>query len=133
MTSRPGGPGPPFLLDFVELPAFTRRWKQLGLDEEDDLSSLQLEIMAQPWKGELIQGTHSLRKMRFSPPRSRRGKSGGARILYVYFEEFHVVLLCVVYGKSEVGNISAAVKKQVNAMIDDVREELRRQNREGKQ
>lgn len=127
MTSRQRDVDSPKLLDFIELPSFTRRWAQLGLDDEGDLSSLQMEILAQPSRGKVVQGTQSLRKLRFAPPHWNRGKSGATRVLYVYFEEFRVVLLCVVYGKTEVGNISAAVKQRVNRLIDKVREELRRQ------
>jgi hypothetical protein len=58
---------PEDLLDFIELPVFSRRWAKLGLDDEGDLSALQLSIMAAPHKAKVIKGTAGIRKMRFSP------------------------------------------------------------------
>ncbi|MCA9102877.1 MAG: hypothetical protein KDA63_17075 [Planctomycetales bacterium] len=114
------------MLDFIELPPFTRRWEKLGLDDEDDLTALQLIIMADPTKGDVIAGTDGLRKLRFAPKRWKAGKSGAARVLYVHFEEFGIVLLCSVYRKSEIETISDAVKKHLNGAIAQIQAELRR-------
>lgn len=117
---------PEDLLDFIELPAFTRRWSQLGLDAERDLTGLQLLIMSNPKGAKPIQGTRAIRKMRFAPERWKTGKSGAVRILYVYFEEFGICLLCLAYGKKEVQTISAAVKKYLNYLVTEQLHELRR-------
>ncbi|MEX2309715.1 MAG: hypothetical protein WD738_19235 [Pirellulales bacterium] len=117
---------PEYLLDFVELPQFTKRWEKLGLDDEEDLTALQLAIMAGPSKWPVIRGTMGLRKLRFAPERWKSGKSGGTRILYRYFEAFGIVLLCLVYGKDEADNISPAVKKYINKLIREVERELER-------
>jgi len=117
---------PEDILDFIELPQFTKRWEKLGLDDEQDLTALQLAIMAGPKAWPVIRGTLGLRKLRFRPERWKSGKSGGARILYRYFEAFGIVLLCFVYGKDEIGNISPAVKKYVNKLIREVERELER-------
>jgi len=117
---------PEDVLDFIELKPFTKRWAALELDDEDDLAALQLFIMAGPKEGKTIGGTHGLRKMRFAPDRWGCGKSGAARVLYVYFEEFGIVLLCLAYGKNEIDNISPAVKKYLNKLIDETERELKR-------
>jgi hypothetical protein len=117
---------PEDLLDFIELPAFTRRWGQLGLDDEQDLTALQLSIMANPTGAKPIKGTKAIRKMRFAPAKWQVGKSGAVRVLYVYFKEFGIVLLCLAYGKGEVANISDAVKKYLNKLVDEQERELRR-------
>lgn len=117
---------PEDLLDFIELPVFTRRWEQLGLDDEQDLEALQLFIMLNPKGARPIPGTKAIRKMRFAPLRWKIGKSGAARVLYVYFEEFGMVLLCLAYGKTEVENISPAVKQYLNKLVDEQERELRR-------
>ena len=121
---------PEDLLDFIELPSFTRRWDHdLKLDAENDLCALQLGIMANPKASPVIKGTGGLRKMRFAPERWKSGKSGAARVLYVYFEEFGIVLLCLVYGKGEKENISLAVRKYVKKLIGEVANELERKKR----
>lgn len=116
---------PEDLLHFIELPVFTKRWEQLGLDDDDDLAALQVLIMAVPKGGKPLEKTDGLRKMRFAPSRWKTGKSGAARVLYVYFERFNVVLLCLAYGKNEVDNISDAVKKHLNGLIGEIERELR--------
>jgi hypothetical protein len=108
------------------LPQFTKRWEKLGLDDEDDLTALQLAIMAGPKAWPVVRGTLGLRKLRFTPERWKSGKSGGARILYRYFESFGIVLLRLVYGKDEVANISPVVKKYLNKLIREVERELER-------
>lgn len=117
---------PEDILDFIELTPFSKRWEALGLDDENDLTALQLFIMADPKSGKVIKGTRGLRKVRFAPARWNSGKSGAARVLYVHFEEFGVVLLCLVYGKGEVATISPAVKKYLNKLIDEIERELHR-------
>lgn len=80
--------------------------------------------MINPTGAKVIEGTDGLRKFRFAPARWNTGKSGAVRILYVYFAEYDWVLLCLAYGKNEIDTISASVKKQLNAMIDQVKTEL---------
>jgi hypothetical protein len=116
---------PEDLLNFVELPVFTKRWEALGLNDEDDLLALQLFIMASPKRPKPIRGTGGIRKLRFAPQRWKTGKSGAARVLYVYFQEHGLVLLCLVYGKNEVDNISEAVKRYLNKLVHEVECELR--------
>lgn len=117
---------PDDLLDFIELPQFTKRWNDLGLDDDADLTALQVMIMVHPKGGNVIQGTMGLRKMRFAPAAWNSGKSGAARVLYVHFEEFGIVLLCLVYGKDEMSTISDKVKKILNKYIAEIEGELRR-------
>ena len=119
---------PEDLLEFVELPVFTKRWEDLGLDDDADLSALQLFIMAAPKGAKPLKGTLGIRKIRFAPERWHTGKSGAARVLYVYFEEYAVVLLCLVYGKNEVDSISAAVKRYLNTLVREIERDLQRRH-----
>lgn len=114
------------MLDFIELPPFTRRWEKLGLDDEDDLTALQLFIMADPKLGSPIPGTKGIRKLRFAPSHWKAGKRGAVRVLYVHFQEFGIVLLCLAYGKNEIDSISDAAKKHLNKLVAAQERELRR-------
>ncbi|MCD4728084.1 MAG: hypothetical protein K8R46_10505, partial [Pirellulales bacterium] len=58
---------PEDILHFIELPVFTKRWKQLGLNDEDDLAALQIFIMVAPKAAKPIEKTDGLRKTRFAP------------------------------------------------------------------
>jgi hypothetical protein len=111
---------PESFLEFFELPAFTRRWEQLKLDVEMDLATLQLEIMRNPREGKVIKGANRLRKMRFSPPRWRIGKSGALRVIYALLEDLHVVVLAVVYSKGEADDLSEAGKERLNYLVDEI-------------
>ncbi len=114
------------VLDFISLPCFERRWEKLGLDDGNDIKALRLFLMMNPKMGKPIRGTKGIRKVRFAPSRWNTGKSGAARILYVYFEEYGIVLWCLVYKKGEVSNISNATKKDLNRLVEEQERELKR-------
>jgi hypothetical protein len=117
---------PEDVLDFIETRQFTRRWQRLGLNDEEQLCTLQLLIAAAPKDGSVVKGTNGIRKIRYSPPGWNIGKSGALRVLYVYFEEFGFVLLLLVYDKSEIDDISDAVKTELNRLTAQAEVELRR-------
>ncbi|PQO42525.1 hypothetical protein C5Y93_27190 [Blastopirellula marina] len=101
----------------MELDEFQDEWKELGLDIENDLWALQLMIMSGPKDSPVIPGTGGLRKIRFAPGRWKKGKSGAARICYVYFEEHWMVLLVTVYGKNEKDNLTEDEKAGIKQYI----------------
>lgn len=73
---------------FIEVPLFTKKWKELGLTDED-LRDLQNILLQNPKSGDVIQGTGGLRKIRI--PMKGRGKSGGSRVIYVDIEIKEVI------------------------------------------
>lgn len=101
---------------FVEIPYFTNKWRRLGLDD-DDLRELQLSLVANPRLGPVIRGAGGLRKCRFAPRSSGKGKSGSFRVGYAYFEEFGVICLLAVFAKKDQGTISAAQRDQIRSAI----------------
>jgi hypothetical protein len=117
---------PEDLLDFIEASGFSQKWDDLGLDVEHDLLALQLLIMANPTRAPVVSETGGLRKVRFAPPGSDRGKSGSLRVCYAYFASFGIVYLVCVYAKSEKDNLSAAEKKQIKKLLARIERELER-------
>ena len=83
---------------FIEVPLFTKKWKELGLTDED-LRDLQNILLQNPKSGDVIQGTGGLRKIRI--PMKGRGKSGGSRVIYVDIEIKEVIYFINVYTKNE--------------------------------
>ncbi len=77
-------------LHFVHFPYFVARWKEIGFSD-DDLRALEIVIMCGPANAPVVAGTGGLRKIRFARSNTNRGKSGGARIGYVYVPEFDTV------------------------------------------
>ena len=111
------------LLEFFELGPFVKRWEKYGFPEEE-LGNLQIEIMADPRRHSVIQGTRALRKMRYSPISWAKGKSGALRVCYVYFERFQAVVLAIVYAKNEIDEIPEGMKPAFNKAIDDIEAHL---------
>jgi hypothetical protein len=112
------------VLNFVELRPFTRTWSDLELDDERDLAELQLEIMAAPRHWPVVKGTGGLRKMRFAPTKWRRGKSGALRVCYVYFEAHGIILLAIVYPKSEQDDLSDDDKATIRHIVERIEKQL---------
>lgn len=126
-------PRPDDLLTFVELDEFRDDWQQIGLDIETDLSWLQWQLMENPLCGDLVQGAGGLRKARFAPPGSGRGKRGSVRVCYAYFEKHHLVLLMMAYDKTSQGDLTAAEKRGVAKYLEQTEEWLAsRSQRKGK-
>ena len=102
---------------FIQTKEFTRRWEDLGFND-DDLRLLENEIMRNPDKYPVMQGTGGLRKMRVAI--EGKGKSGGARVCYVDFVFAETIYLITVYGKNEKDNLSKeernAIKKAIEAL-----------------
>lgn len=108
---------PEDLLNFIELDGFSDDWKHLGLDDVA-LEARQVGIMCGPKRFPVIPGTGGLRKLRFAPDNWPRGKRGGVRVCFVYFEAYAIVLLVVAYGKNEKDDLSRAEKKAVKQLIE---------------
>ena len=49
---------------FIEIPLFTKRWKEIGLGE-DELRALQIMLLKNPESGPVMEGTGGIRKVRF--------------------------------------------------------------------
>jgi hypothetical protein len=118
---------PEDLLTFVELHGFADDWRDLRLTDED-LQALQVMIMTKPDGAPVVPGTGRLRKVRFAPSSWNSGKRGAARVCYVYFQEFGLVLLVIAYSKNEKDDMPAAHKKAYRDLIArEQREFSRRQ------
>ena len=111
------------LLHFVELRNFTTNWRSKLELNDDDLLELQLAIMLAPKGNPVVPGTGSLRKLRFSPSRWRRGKRGALRVGYAYFEDLKIVLLGSVYPKNEKDDLTAAEREEIRKLLAEIHEQ----------
>ncbi len=100
---------------FVELPAFSRHRSDY-LDDEA-FRGLQLALMANPEAGDLIEGTGGLRKMRHGDPRRGKGKRGGLRVIYYWWDGRSQFWLFTVYDKGEMADLSSDEKKLLRDML----------------
>ena len=99
---------------FIEVPMFTRKWKELGLND-DDLRRLENELLENPKAGDAIQGTGGIRKIRI--PIENSGKRGGGRVIYVDVELKETIYFINVYAKNEQDDLTEDEKKAFKAIV----------------
>lgn len=100
---------------FVELPAFARHRSDYINDEA--FRALQNMLMRSPCAGDIIEGTGGLRKLRFADVGRGKGKRGGLRIIYFWWEAGKQFWLFTIYNKDEMTDLSAQEKKALREMI----------------
>ena len=106
---------------FVEIPLFSKRWTEIGLDE-DDLLALQIMLLKDPESGPVLEGTGGIRKVRF--PLKNRGKSGSVRVCYADFEEFEVTYLITAFTKAERENLTQEEKNVLKKLVKSLKDEV---------
>lgn len=105
-------------IDFVEISIFTSSFKEIATD--DELTALQNELIAQPDKGEIIQGTGGVRKIRIAT--GTKGKSGGGRVLYFLLRPEKIYLL-LAYPKGSKESITDAEKSVLKGIVKQLKGE----------
>lgn len=69
--------------EFVESRIFSKQLRDLP---GKILANLQADLLQNPERGDIVKGTHGVRKARVADPASGRGKSRSYRYLYLYVE-----------------------------------------------
>lgn len=106
---------------FIEFPAFTRAVTKLP---DNDYAIFQLELVADPEQGVLIRGTGGFRKARMAFPSAGVGKSGGARVIYLYLAEHQIVVLVTLYAKAKKTDLSKAEENELRKISAEIRRSL---------
>ncbi len=111
---------------FIEVPLFTKRWSEIGLNA-DDLLLLQILLIKDPASGPVMEGTGGIRKVRF--PLENKGKSGSVRVCYTDFEEYEVIYLITAFTKNEQDNLTDAEKKVLKKLVKSLKDEAAKKRR----
>lgn len=106
---------------FIEIPLFTKRWKECGLGDEE-LRKLQVMLLKNPESRPVIEGTGGIRKVRF--PIENRGKSGGIRVCYTDFAEYEVTYLITAFEKKEQENLTDEERNVLKKLVKTLKQEL---------
>jgi hypothetical protein len=109
--------------EFIYFKTFDKNWEDMGL-ADDDLIELENALLENPTIGSVISGTGGVRKMRFVIPDNKKGKSGGARVLYVDYVTHETIVVLNTYPKSGKANISTNEKKQLKKIVEGISKEL---------
>ncbi|NOQ94674.1 MAG: type II toxin-antitoxin system RelE/ParE family toxin [Methylophaga sp.] len=99
---------------FVESSLFEKYRNDYLSDEE--YRELQNELLSNPRKGDVIQATGGLRKIRVAS--KNKGKRGGARVIYFYLPSFKRFYLLTIYAKNEVTDLTLQEKKQLKSFVE---------------
>jgi len=109
------------MLTVIETSAFARRAEKLLTDEEHD--DLLLYLAMHHEVGDEIPGTGGVRKLRYAV--QGRGKSGGVRVIYYFFDQVNPILALFLYGKNEQGNLTPAEKKLAASLAAEMKAEAK--------
>jgi hypothetical protein len=104
-------------VELIETSTFTKQITALLTDEE--YGDFQLRLAANPHLGAVIKRGGGIRKVRVAV--GRRGKSGGARVIYYWAVRRDVILLLYAYPKNVTADLSP---KQVGQLAKAVKEEF---------
>jgi mRNA-degrading endonuclease RelE of RelBE toxin-antitoxin system len=110
---------------FVELPTFERH-RSVYLDDDAYLM-LQRLLMLNPEAGDVIPGTGGLRKLRFADERRGKGKRGGLRVIYYWWDGGSQFWLFTVYDKDEMSDLTKSQRLLLKEMIKKELEARKRQ------
>ena len=106
--------------EFIYTEPFRKSWKAMGLDD-DDAKKLEQLLLEDPQAGDVIEGTGGARKIRIQM--ENRGKSGGARVIYVDVFRKEKLYLLLAYPKSVQDDMTPEQKKMVKKLVDMIKKE----------
>lgn len=106
-------------IEFIETSMFTRQIKEIATD--DELKELQKALIESPDRGDLIQKTGGLRKIRMAT--GSQGKSGSARVIY-FVATKEVIYLIMAYPKSTKDSLTDAEKAELKKLTKALKGEV---------
>ena len=106
----------------AETPIFLRRAeKLLSAAEHTDLITY---LASHPLAGDEIVGTGGVRKVRYGA--MGRGKSGGVRVIYYFYDEGMPIYALLIYGKNERADLTPDQRKSVAAFAAAIKASRKR-------
>jgi len=102
---------------FVELEAFTE--EVLCVADEETLRQFEAEIAAKPETGDLIRHSGRLRKARMKLP--GRGKSAGARVIYLWVPATRRFVLFMLYTKAKQADIPPVLLTRFRVAVETIK------------
>ena len=103
-------------MEFIEAPPFTRSVSEYLSD--DRYRALQSRLAANPDIGTVMPGTGGLRKLRWADSLRQKGRRGGLRIIYYFFNAAQQIWLMTLYDKNEAVDLTVRQKKVLKLAID---------------
>lgn len=109
------------MITIIETQQFTgKAAKVMSAAEKDDLFDF---IARNPEAGDIIPGTGGVRKLRFAI--QGKGKRGGVRVIYYYYNDRNPVLLFTVFGKNEKSDLTEKEKNILYGIVQKIKKEMK--------
>ena len=105
---------------FCEVKGFTEALADYLPDRS--FAEVQQELMENPDAGDVMPGCGGLRKFRVPDSRRRKGKRGGARIIYLYIPRARRFYLLDIYSKDEKADLAPNEKKYLRQLAENLKE-----------
>lgn len=106
----------------VETPGYLTLARKLFRQEErNDIVNL---LAADPEAGDVMEGTGGFRKLRVA--REGMGKSGGARVVYIFRTSAFPVFLITGFPKNQKANLSRKERNELKKRADQIFETNRK-------
>lgn len=77
---------------------------------------MELLLLDEPTRGQLIERTGGFRKVRFARPSRREGKSGGTRVIYYLLDRRDRIYLLLVYAKGVKDDLTRAEENDLRKL-----------------
>jgi hypothetical protein len=107
---------------FIESLVFTRRPRELAGGAADPvLRAIEDDLLADPRRGQIVQGLAGIRKARAGNPGRGKGKRGGYRYLYLYLEHRSHIHLLFLLDKNEQEDLSAAERSRMRELVGKIK------------
>ena len=109
------------MITIVETPQFAAKaYKIMSPAEKNDLLDF---IARNPKAGDIIPDTGGVRKLRFAI--HGKGKRGGVRVIYYYYNDRNPVLLFTVFGKNERSDLTEKEKNTLYRIVQGIKKEMK--------
>ncbi|HYA92058.1 MAG TPA: type II toxin-antitoxin system RelE/ParE family toxin [Thermodesulfobacteriota bacterium] len=99
----------------IETKVFTKQVVELLSD--DEYKKLQAQLVESPEAGSIIKGSGGLRKIRWVM--KGRGKRGGVRIIYYWAVKDDILLMLLIYPKSEQDDLTSKQTKILRKIVEE--------------
>jgi len=106
----------------VETPSYIALAGKLFSERERE--EIVAMVAEDPQCGDVMAGTGGFRKVRV--PRQGMGKSGGARVVYIWRNDKFPVFLITVFPKNKKANLTKAERNILKKRADDIFDHYRR-------
>jgi Protein of unknown function (DUF1044). len=105
------------MIEFIETQMFTRAITTLLTDGE--YSELQGALVVDPEACDLMPGTAGLRKIRWREERRGKGKRGGVRVIYYWYQSGTLVYMLLAYSKGQQDDLTAREKNVLKKLVTE--------------